>query len=119
MGLALEDRLFAIVRNLREYGNYNKSDEHAAKILLKYHPEAGLPLCRELVRHFGAMYERLAAIIDGHREEALALYGENRLGELVLPLLEPAVVERYAELLDTRRLLLGMANFLVDWRLVR
>jgi hypothetical protein len=92
MKLSLEDRLFAIIRNLREYSNYKNSDENAAKILLQYHPDAGLLLCRELVRHFGAMYERLAAIIDGHRQEALVLYGENRLGELVLSNLEPAVV---------------------------
>lgn len=119
MGLSMEDRLFAVIRNLREYGNYKKSDENAAKILLKYHPEAGLPRCRELVCHFGEMYDRLAAIIDGHREEGLALYGENRLGELVLRMLEPSAVERFAERLDTRQLLLDMANFLVDWRLVR
>jgi hypothetical protein len=37
----MEEKLFSIVRNLREYGYYKKSDANAAKILRKAFPGIG------------------------------------------------------------------------------
>ncbi|MBU1509078.1 hypothetical protein KKD52_01855 [Myxococcota bacterium] len=127
----MEEKLFSIVRNLREYGYYKKSDANAAKILRKAFPGIGVPESLAMIAHFGGLYARISDLIDANRVEALALYGEQRLEELLESALEPSWLEQLAGLeqqpgLEPHRVrcaphLLAsmMGYFIVHWHLER
>ncbi len=119
----MEDKLFSIIRNLREYGNYGKSDAAAARILRKAFPGIGVPESLAMIAHYGGLYARLSDVIDAHRVEALALYGAHRLEELLDRELAPSVVEPPARArqpgCDPRLLTSMMAYFIVHWHLER
>jgi len=121
---SMEEKLFSIIRNLREYGYYRKSDTSAAKILRKAFPEISGPESLAVIAHFGSLYTRISDLVDAHRVEALALYGEHRLEELLESALEPSQLEQpglepQQLRCDPHLLASMMGYFIVHWHLER
>ena len=62
------DRLFDVVRNFIEYGNYARDINKAARIIHKHHPDISLATCEAEFRKYMAAYIDAISFVDEHKD---------------------------------------------------
>jgi hypothetical protein len=62
------DRLFYVVRNFVEYGNYARDIKKAARIIHGHHPDIPSATCETEFRKYMGAYIDAVTFVDEHRE---------------------------------------------------
>ncbi|HNT30641.1 MAG TPA: hypothetical protein PKL83_06850 [bacterium] len=115
----LEEKVFSLVRNLREYGNYNKSLPHATRLLYCSRPDLTEQECSTIMNQYSRLYDRISQIISENSQTALLLYQKSKIDDWSLTQASPINANTTTCRIDEPWLIIRMANFIIDWSLVR
>lgn len=113
-----EDKVFSLVRNLKEYGYYKKDTDAASKLLRKAFPAFSIPEALEIIDCYSSVYEALSNRIKDNPIEVLAYYNRNDL-EAWLDNKGFILTDKDKFGLNEKKLTASMAGFLVDWLVIR
>ena len=113
-----EDKVFSLVRNLKEYGYYKKDAKAASKLLSKAFPSVSENDAHEIIFRYAALYETLSLKIQDHKEEVLDYYNQNALKDWLVKQ-DYNFTNKDQLGLDEEKMALYFTGFLADWMIIR
>lgn len=115
----MEEKIFSIVRNLEQYGYYKKKAENAAAVLKRAYPTIEKNICLQIINFYQQQYIIIAEKVRNDKSIILPYYHDNNIEQwLNYQNLDTEVF--YKEItLQHQQILRQIANFLVEWIIIR
>jgi hypothetical protein len=117
MAMNFNERVFCVVRNFIEYGNYGKDKKKAVATIHHHHPEIPLSECDDAFNAFLQVYSDTISFVNANKDHYRAIKNDPPAGKWPTTKEEAAFFREHDNVPED--IIRAMIWFIYDWRHVR
>jgi hypothetical protein len=117
MAMNFTERVFCVVRNFIEYGNYGKDKKKAVATIHRYHPEIPLSECDDAFHAYLQVYSDTISFVNANKDYYRAFKNDPPTGKWPITKEEAPFFREHSNVPED--IIRSIIWFIYDWRHVR